>query len=83
VQALRIPDPAASGYELRWPFLRGNFNTQGYTTPQELLGDVETIYTTAIQEELGIEPEDLKVSSAVIVSVCVSCVRGLDVLEST
>ncbi|KAK4335812.1 Actin-like protein ARP8 [Rhodotorula toruloides] len=59
-KAVRIPDPAASGYELRWPFLRGNFSTQGYTTPQELLGDVETIYTTAIQEELGIEPEDLK-----------------------
>lgn len=69
MQALRIPDPAASGYELRWPFLRGNFNMQGYTTPQELLGDVETIYTTAIQEELGIEPEDLKVSSAVVVSL--------------
>ncbi|BGP33154.1 Actin-like protein arp8 [Rhodotorula toruloides] len=59
-KAVRIPDPAASGYELRWPFLRGNFNTQGYTTPQELLGDVETIYKTAIKEELGIEPEDLK-----------------------
>ncbi|BGP25622.1 actin-related protein 8 [Rhodotorula toruloides] len=59
-KAVRIPDPAASGYELRWPFLRGNFNTQGYTTPQELLSDVETIYTTAIREELGIEPEDLK-----------------------
>lgn len=59
---MRIPDPLASGYVLRHPFQRGGFNTVGYVSQQEFLGDVETLYATILRDELGIEREDLKVS---------------------
>ncbi|GAA6008824.1 uncharacterized protein JCM10292_004683, partial [Rhodotorula paludigena] len=59
-KAVRIPDAAVSGYSLRWPFSRGGFNTQPYrSSPQELLGDVQAIYTHTLRDELGIEAEDI------------------------
>lgn len=61
-QALRIPDPDSANYELRWPFLRGDLNATGYASRQELLGDVSRIITDALQEELDITEEELKVS---------------------
>ncbi|GAA6059741.1 hypothetical protein JCM10212_001949 [Sporobolomyces blumeae] len=59
-KAVRLPDPLASGYVVRHPFQRGGFNTVGYVSQQEFLGDVETLYETVLREELGIEREELK-----------------------
>lgn len=59
---MRIPDPLASGYVLRYPFQRGGFNTVGYVSPQEFLGDLEALYATVLRDELEIEREELKVS---------------------
>lgn len=59
---MRIPDPDSANYELRWPFLRGDLNATGYASRQELLGDVSRIITDALQEELDIAEEELKVS---------------------
>ena len=59
---MRIPDPDSANYELWWPFLRGDLNATGYVSRQELLGDVSRIITDALQEELDIAEEELKVS---------------------
>lgn len=63
-QALRIPDAEAAGYIVRRPYDRGGFNTEGYTSQQELLGDIETIWLTTLKEELGIQKTELKVYSS-------------------
>lgn len=60
-QALRIPDAEASGYIVRRPYDRGGFNTEGYTSQQEVLGDIEKIWLTTLEEELGIRKTELKV----------------------
>ncbi|GAA5893576.1 hypothetical protein JCM5296_007491 [Sporobolomyces johnsonii] len=65
-KAVRIPDALASGYVLRHPYHRGGFNAVGYTSQQELLGDIETLYTTVLKEEFGIEKEELKEFSVIL-----------------
>ncbi|CEQ43221.1 SPOSA6832_05131 [Sporobolomyces salmonicolor] len=65
-KAVRIPDALASGYVLRHPYHRGGFNAVGYTSQQELLGDIETLYTTVLKEEFGIDKEELKEYSAIL-----------------
>ncbi|KPV74531.1 uncharacterized protein RHOBADRAFT_15770, partial [Rhodotorula graminis WP1] len=60
VHAVRIPDAEAAGYDLRWPFQHGKFNTAPYDSPQELLGDVEAIYTGVLRDELDIAVEEFK-----------------------
>ena len=47
---------------MRRPYDRGGFNTIDYTSQQELLGDIEKIWLTTLEEELGITKEELKVS---------------------
>ncbi|BGP49325.1 Actin-like protein arp8 [Rhodotorula kratochvilovae] len=59
-KAVRIPDADAAGYEMRWPFQRGGFNTAPYRSPQELLGDVQAIYTGVLRDELDIAQEEFK-----------------------
>lgn len=61
LQALRIPDPEESGYLVRRPYARNGFNTTGYTSHQELLGDIEKIYLTVLEEEYEIVKSELKV----------------------
>ncbi|GAA5929917.1 uncharacterized protein JCM15063_004664 [Sporobolomyces koalae] len=65
-KAVRIPDPLASGYVLRHPYQRGGFNTTGYVSQQEFLGDLEMLYATVIKDELGIDRDDLKNYSVIL-----------------
>lgn len=58
---MAIPDAQKKAFALRYPFDRGNFNTSGYTTAQELLGDIEAIYVNVLEKDLGIRREDLSV----------------------
>jgi actin-related protein 8 len=60
-EALKIPNAAASGYVLRHPYDRGNFNTADYTSKMELLGDIEQIWMSTLEFELEIEKSELKV----------------------
>lgn len=63
--ALFIPDPAASGYTVRWPLKGGTFNAfaaSGYRSKSEILADIEAIWLHALKSSLGIEETDLKVS---------------------
>ena len=50
------------GYTIRRPYDRGVFNTKDYSSSQELLGDIERIWLTTLEEELEITKEELKVS---------------------
>ncbi|GAA5832620.1 hypothetical protein JCM11251_001389 [Rhodosporidiobolus azoricus] len=72
-KAVRIPDPHASGYLLRYPFDRGSLNTAAgsaegvpYRSSQELLGDVEAIIVGVLEEELNTAREELKDYSAIL-----------------
>ena len=60
--ALRLADPEKAGYSLRWPFLRGNFHTHGYSAAEELLGDVQLLWTLALEKELEIPASEHHVS---------------------
>lgn len=59
-------DPEANGYALRFPFFRNNFNTEGYSSSRELLGDIERIIVDSIDSELGISRDNLKHYSVVL-----------------
>lgn len=60
--ALRLADPEKAGYSLRWPFSRGNFHTHGYSAAEELLGDVQLLWTLALEKELEIPASEHHVS---------------------
>ncbi|SGZ26454.1 BQ5605_C024g09919 [Microbotryum silenes-dioicae] len=65
-KALRIADPDAAGFVLRRPFDRGQFNTNGYVSSQELLSDIETIWLKTLEDELQIKRSELKDYSCIL-----------------
>ncbi|SCV70520.1 BQ2448_1914 [Microbotryum intermedium] len=65
-KALRIANPGAAGFVLRRPFDRGQFNTNGYVSSQELLGDIETIWLKTLEDELEITRSELKDFSCIL-----------------
>jgi hypothetical protein len=60
-QALRIGDPEASCYSVRWPFHASTFNLRDYASIQLILGDVESLIDHGMQEKLGIPRAEFKV----------------------
>ena len=60
-QAVKIPNPEENGFQIRYPFSRGGFNTTDYTSAQELVGDIERIWLGTLEQELGITKAELKV----------------------
>ena len=63
MKALRLSDPQAQGYVLRWPIYGGNFNTRDYSTNQEILSDIETIIGDTLLEKLNIKARQYKVGT--------------------
>ncbi|KAG8914446.1 actin-like protein arp8 [Tulasnella sp. 408] len=66
-KVFRLADPAASGYEVRWPMYNNHFNTRYYTSRQEALSDIEIMWKSIITQELGIPRAQFKNYSAVLV----------------
>lgn len=66
-KALRLADPLASGYVLRWPIYGSNFNTRDYPSLQVILSDIEAILRTTLKDHLDIEPHDYKDFSVILV----------------
>ncbi|KAJ1666463.1 actin-like protein arp8 [Coemansia sp. RSA 1813] len=64
-KVLHIAD--ADDFIIRYPIRNGYLNVEDYEGIEEVLGDIETIWTTAIQTELGINRRDLKAFGAVLV----------------
>ncbi|KAJ7623175.1 hypothetical protein FB45DRAFT_924792 [Roridomyces roridus] len=67
-KALRLADPQASGYAVRWPIRGSNFNTRDYgSSVQTILADIETVLQHTLSEKLGINPRDYKDYSVVLI----------------
>ncbi|RUS20029.1 hypothetical protein BC937DRAFT_86544 [Endogone sp. FLAS-F59071] len=66
-KALRLPSSALTRYRLLYPMRHGTLNCQDYDSLLEVLGDLETIWTEAIREELEIEKKELRECNAVLV----------------
>ncbi|KAJ2663544.1 actin-like protein arp8 [Coemansia sp. RSA 1200] len=54
-------------FVVRHPIRNGYLNVEDYASIEEVLGDIETIWTTAIRTELGINRRDLGAFGAVLV----------------
>jgi hypothetical protein len=62
IQVFLLANPVAQGFHVRWPFHGIHFNHTGYSSHQELLSDIETHWTTSVEEELHIKRSELKVN---------------------
>lgn len=60
-QALRISDPQALNYTVRWPIRGHNFNSRDYPSVQMILDDIEAIILSTLEERLDIKRCDFKV----------------------
>ncbi|KAF9561207.1 actin-related protein [Agrocybe pediades] len=59
-KALRIIDPVASSYMVRWPIHGSNFNTRDYSSLQMILSDLEAIIEETLSERLNISRSEYK-----------------------
>ncbi|KAG9013422.1 actin-like protein arp8 [Tulasnella sp. 427] len=66
-RVFRLADPSTAGYEVRWPMYSNHLNTRYYTSRQEALNDIETIWSYIITQEMGIPRKQFKNFSAVLV----------------
>ncbi|KAJ7066547.1 hypothetical protein C8F01DRAFT_1208684 [Mycena amicta] len=68
VLALRLADPQASGYAVRWPIHGSNFNMRHYGgSTQSILSDIEAVIRYTLQEKLNVEPRDYRDYSVLLV----------------
>ncbi|EAU90511.2 nucleus protein [Coprinopsis cinerea okayama7 len=65
--ALRIGNPEAFNYSIRWPFHASTFNLRDYDSLQMLLNDVEALIDHGMQEKLNIPRSEYKNYSVVLV----------------
>lgn len=64
-EALHLPNPVSHGYKLRYPYRMGTFNTRDYSSLNELLGDIEAIWSYAL-DKLGIRLLDAEKYSVML-----------------
>ncbi|GAA96764.1 uncharacterized protein L969DRAFT_90691 [Mixia osmundae IAM 14324] len=66
-KALRIPDPKAQGYELRWPLVRARLDSSLYASPREMMADIEAIWTSTLEDELDIPARTFPEYSCILI----------------
>ncbi|KAF8141563.1 hypothetical protein EV363DRAFT_1308450 [Boletus edulis] len=66
-KALRISDPRALNFTVRWPIRGQNFNSRDYPCVRMILDDIETIIRHVLEEKLDIERRDFKNYSVMLV----------------
>ena len=59
-EALHLPEPEKHGWAVKWPYIKGRFNTQMYASSRELLGDIMDIWLHALEEHCGVKANELK-----------------------
>ncbi|KAI7832959.1 hypothetical protein BX661DRAFT_178868 [Kickxella alabastrina] len=64
-RVLRIADP--DKFIIRHPLRNGSFNIQDYASVEEILGDIESIWTGALEAELGIGRREFSKYAVVLV----------------
>lgn len=62
-QALSFGDPAASSFTVKWPMRGNSLNTRDYDSVQEIISDIETIWSMALLQELKIPRSRYKAST--------------------
>ncbi|CAG8459317.1 6207_t:CDS:10 [Paraglomus occultum] len=65
-KALRLPTTATS-YKVRYPIQYGEFNTRDYDSIKSVVGDLETIWTEVIQQNLHIARKEFRNYSVILV----------------
>ncbi|CAG8507119.1 11868_t:CDS:10 [Ambispora leptoticha] len=65
-KALRIPTPLTP-YKLLYPIQRGDLNTRDYDSIKAVIGDLETIWTEVITEQLKIKKKNFDKYSVILV----------------
>ncbi|OAD05586.1 hypothetical protein MUCCIDRAFT_140793, partial [Mucor lusitanicus CBS 277.49] len=66
-KALNVPVRKNSLYSVRYPWKNGTLNNQDYTSVNEVLSDLEAIWTDVIVNDLEVERSDIKNCNAVLV----------------
>ncbi|CAE6442101.1 unnamed protein product [Rhizoctonia solani] len=61
-KALMLGEPAASSFTVKWPMRGNSLNTRDYDSVQEILSDIETIWSMVLLEELKIPRSGYKAS---------------------
>ncbi|KAJ1901028.1 actin-like protein arp8 [Kickxella alabastrina] len=64
-RVLRIADP--DKFIIRHPLRNGSFNIQDYASVEDILGDIESIWTGALEAELGIGRREFSKYAVVLV----------------
>ncbi|CAE6403838.1 unnamed protein product [Rhizoctonia solani] len=64
-KALMLGEPAASSFTLKWPIRGNSLNTCDYDSAQQIISDIETIWSTALLEELDIPRSRYKASLSI------------------
>ncbi|KAH7327676.1 hypothetical protein B0J17DRAFT_580896 [Rhizoctonia solani] len=66
---LMLGEPAASYFTSKWPMRGNSLNTRDYDSVQEIISDIETIWSTVLLEHLDIPPSRYKASLNVILVI--------------
>ncbi|KAI8446698.1 hypothetical protein BY996DRAFT_6422092 [Phakopsora pachyrhizi] len=68
--ALLIAEAEKNGYAVRWPLKRGYLNNSeesGYESRNEILADIEAVWSYALSHHLGVKELELKEYSAIFI----------------
>ncbi|CAE6509509.1 unnamed protein product [Rhizoctonia solani] len=68
-KALILGEPAASSFTLKWPIRGNSLNTRDYGSAQEIISDIETIWSTVLLENLDIPRSEYKASELNVILV--------------
>jgi actin-related protein 8 len=60
-KALRLADPVAGNYLVKWPIHGSNFNTRDYTSLQAILSDIELLVSHTLAERFDIGRSEYQV----------------------
>lgn len=60
-KALRLSDPQKLGYTIKWPFHGSHFNTRDYQSHQNLMNDIEALWSETLRARMKIDPKGFKV----------------------
>lgn len=66
-KALSFGDPAGSSFTVKWPMRGNSLNTRDYDSVQEIISDIETIWSEALLQELKIPRSRYKDLSVILV----------------
>ncbi|KAL5633045.1 hypothetical protein ACGC1H_003515 [Rhizoctonia solani] len=66
-KALMLGEPAASSFTVKWPMRGNSLNTRDYDSVQEILSDIETIWSMVLRDELKIPRSGFKELNVILV----------------